>query len=324
MIVWGLVLAAGAALAQAQAAPAQADTGAWLERMGTAVEQLNYVGTFVHITDDETETMRVIHRVRGDEVKERLVSLGGTGREVLRTNEETTCILQAERAVLIDRHPARRPPPLHVSLPKYTAALEQYYEFIDHGDDRVAERAAHVIEVRPRDAYRYGYRLWLDYETAMPLQSVRVTNEGKAVERVMFTEIRFPEHIDDSELEPEISDVGFTRHVRDTRQLPTSPAEVGWEAKELPTGFTLAAADNEDGQASGEHLVYSDGLTSVSVFIESLENERPVQGFTVLGGSSAFSTTVEGYQVTVVGEVPEPTARMIGDSMRPLALDQRR
>ena len=69
------------------------------------------------------------------------------------------CILQAERAELIDRHAARTPAPLHVTLPKYTTELERYYEFIDHGEDRVAERGAHVIEVRPRDAYRFGYRL---------------------------------------------------------------------------------------------------------------------------------------------------------------------
>jgi sigma-E factor negative regulatory protein RseB len=311
-----LGLAAGAALAQVQA-----DPRAWLERMSSAVEQLDYIGTFVHITADETETMRVIHRVEGDDVRERLVSLGGTGREVLRTNEETKCILQAERAVLVDRHAARIPAPLHVSLPKFTSELEHYYEFIDHGEDRVAERAAHVVEVRPRDGFRFGYRLWLDEQTAMPLQSVRITADGTAVERVMFTEISFPERIDDAQLEPAISDEGFTRHVRDTTTAVSAATRVGWEAADLPGGFRLAATDSEDDPAEGEHLVYSDGLASVSVFIEALRDGNPLQGFTVFGGSSAYSTTVNGFQVTVVGEVPEPTARMIGGSVRPLALD---
>src|SRR4030095_15865682 len=72
-------------------AHAQSDPRIWLDRMSTAVDSLNYVGTFVHITGNETETMRVYHRVDGDDVSERLVSLGGTGREVLRTNEETKC-----------------------------------------------------------------------------------------------------------------------------------------------------------------------------------------------------------------------------------------
>jgi sigma-E factor negative regulatory protein RseB len=313
-----LGLASSATLAQAQS-----DPRTWLDRMSTAVDSQSYIGTFVHITGDETETMRVIHRVDGNDVRERLVSLGGTGREVLRTNEETKCILQAERAVLIDKHAPHTPEPLHAALPKYSAELERHYEFIDHGEDRVAQRSAHVVEVRPRDDYRFGYRLWLDDQTAIPLQSVRITADGKSVERVVFTDISFPEHIDDAELKPTISAEGFTQHVRDTTGTDTDVAatEVGWEAGDLPDGFHLSATDNEDEKADGEHLVYSDGLTSVSVFIESLRDSKPMSGFRIVGGSSAFSTMVNGFQVTVVGEVPEPTARMIGNSMRPLALD---
>jgi len=313
-----LGLASSATLAQAQT-----DPRIWLERMSTAVDSVSYIGTFVHITGDETETMRVIHRVDGNDVSERLVSLGGSGREVLRTNEETKCILQAERSVLIDKHAARTPVPLHAALPRNTADLEHYYEFVDHGEDRVAERAAHVVEVRPRDTFRFGYRLWLDDQTAIPLQSVRITADGKTVERVVFTEISFPAHIDDSQLASTISDEGFTRQVRDTTAA-SPPGEVGWEAGDLPDGFHLSATDNEDEKADGEHLVYSDGLTSVSVFIESLRDTKPMHGFRMVGGSSAFSTTKGGFQVTVVGEVPEPTARRIGDSMRPLALDGQR
>ena len=315
-----LGIASGATLAHAQS-----DPRIWLDRMSAAVDSLNYIGTFVHITDSETETMRVIHRVDGTDVKERLVSLGGTGREVLRTNEETKCILQAERAVLIDKHAARKPVPLHVALPRYSEDLERYYRFVDIGEDRVAARDAHVVEVRPRDNFRFGYRLWLDTQTAIPLQSLRITADGKSVEQVMFTDISFPEFIADEQLEPTISDEGFTRHVRDTTAAqPPADSEVAWEARDLPDGFRLSATDDEDEQSDGEHLVYSDGLTSVSVFIESLRDGEPLQGYTMVGGSSAFSTTVNGFQVTVVGEVPEPTARMIGDSVRPLALDSRK
>jgi sigma-E factor negative regulatory protein RseB len=307
------------------AAPQPDDPRLWLDRMASAVNKLNYIGTFVHIIGDETETMRVIHRVDGNDVSERLVSLGGTGREVLRTNEETKCILQAEHAVLIDKHTPRTPVPLHAPLPKYSADLERYYKFYDQGVDRVAERPAHVIEVRPLDAYRFGYQLWLDEQTAIPLKSLRINADGKSVEQVMFTEISFPDHIDDALLQPTISEQGFTVQVRDTTAAPAPQgAAAGWEAADLPDGFQLSATDNEDEQAEGEHLVYSDGLTSVSVFIESLRDARPERGFSMVGGSSAFSTMVNGFHVTVVGEVPEPTARMIGNSMRPLAIEGKR
>lgn len=312
-----LGLASSAALGQAQPDPRE-----WLDRMSMAVEQLNYIGTFVHIVGEETETMRVIHRVQDGSVRERLVSLGGTGLEVVRTDDETHCIMQAERAVLVDK--ARRPAiPLQANLPKYSAELERYYAFLDHGTDRIADREARVVEVRPLDDYRYGYRLWLDADTAMPLKSVRVTARGESVEQVLFTEISFPERIDDAALEPSIASEGFTWHVSSSEQpADLAPAEAGWEAEDLPDGFRLSATEEESASASGEHLVYSDGLASVSVFIEALgSGPPPTQGTAEFGGSTAFSTTVGGYQVTVFGEVPEPTARRIGGSIRKLTQD---
>ena len=179
------------------------------------------------------------------------------------------------------------------------------------------DRSAHV-EVRPRDHFRFVSAVARrpDGDPAAVARITPMANPSSGV----FTDISFPEHIDDAQLAATISDEGFTKHVRDTTTGASADAEVGWEARDLPDGFRLSATDNEDEQANGEHLVYSDGLTSVSVFIESLRDSKPMHGYRMVGGSSAFSTMVNGFQVTVVGEVPEPTARMIGDSMRPLAL----
>lgn len=301
------------------AAYAEDDALVWLDRMSKAVDQLTYTGTFVHIAGDEVETMRVIHRVADGQVNERLVSMDGSGREVVRTAEETRCILQAERAVLIDRREGQSP--LRVALPADPSELDRYYTFAYLGPDRVAERDTRIIEVRPKDRYRYGFKLWLDEETAMPLRSIVTAEQGRAVERVHFTDISFPASISDDELEPDIAIEGFTRHVSNAEGDPVNESETArWEAGDLPDGFSLTVSRSEasDGGVGGEeHLVYTDGLASVSVFMKPLAaGGKPSRGFAALGGSNAFSTTVEDYQVTVVGEVPADTLRMIAESMR--------
>lgn len=317
---WLLALLAAFALAPAIAG----EMHEWLDRMEQAVERLNYKGTFVHLTNGRAETMRVIRRVDGDEVSERLVSLHGSGREIIRKNDETKCILQAEKTVLIDKRGGGNP--LRSALPRYSQELADYYDFVDLGRERVADRFTRVIEIAPHDKYRYGYQLWLDEETAMPLQSVLVDEKGRTVDRVLFTEISFPEHIDDAELEQRISGEGYQSLVRDSASDDPQPKSLGWSAERLPEGFkpsmnslrTVRGAGEHVVYADGkEHLVYSDGLASVSVFVEPLQGGRtPHEGVSSIGGANAFGTIVEGHQITVVGEVPVSTLRMIGGSIR--------
>jgi sigma-E factor negative regulatory protein RseB len=73
--------------------------------------------------------------------------------------------------------------------------------------------------------------------------------------------------------------------------------------------------------------VYSDGLATVSVFIEDQRPasgaaaapdtpEPPMQGLARVGSGYAFSTVVQGHQVTAVGEVPAQTVEFIAHSVR--------
>jgi len=69
-----------------------------------------------------------------------------------------------------------------------------------------------------------------------------------------------------------------------------------------------------------EHLVYSDGLAAVSVFIEKTDRPAGVgsKGPSRMGAIHAYSKVMDGEQVTVVGEVPESTVAMIGESVKRL------
>jgi sigma-E factor negative regulatory protein RseB len=195
--------------------------------------------------------------------------------------------------------------------------LEPHYEIKLGGAARVAERPVQLLEIKPRDEFRYGYMLWLDRETAMPLQSQLMDEQGQVVEQILFTEIEIPADISPAELEATIDTTGFTT-LRAPESAPLA-AEIPWRAADVPGGFKLSAATQSPMAGSDtpvEHLVYSDGLATVSVFIEDPATKAEVgEGFFAVGSTNAYSLTLRGRKVTAMGEVPRQTVRTIASSL---------
>ena len=157
--------------------------------MSRAVEELNYRGTFVHVLDGtlEMETLHIVHRNADGQSGERILSLDGAGREFVRQGASVQGIFPDRRIVLFETRSDVSP--LVSALPSNTAELAPHYEITLGGIARVADRPVQVLEIKPRDEFRYGYRLWLDQETAMPLQSALIDEQGEVVEQILFTEI---------------------------------------------------------------------------------------------------------------------------------------
>lgn len=305
----GLLCVLGVAHAQ--------DAREWLDRMNDALESLNYRGTFVHVLDGNAETMHVVHRNLDGVVSERLVSLDGVGREIIRRAKNVQCILPDRKVVLLDER--RDANPLISALPNYSQQLETHYKFKIYSTDRVANRQTQVIGISPRDEFRYGYVLWLDWDTAMPLKS-RLWGENKVVvEEILFTSVEFPDEISDSELQAATVTEGYT--LFRSPQQPTELADgIPWRAAQLPAGFELMASTRKPMAGSEypvEHMVFSDGLATVSVFIEDPKTEADVaEGFSTVGSTNAFSLTLSGRKVTAVGEVPRRTVETIATSIQ--------
>lgn len=320
-IVSQLCMLAFVAGANGPSAAAYNDAQVWLERMTAAVDKISYEGTYVHIINQSTaETMRIIHKVDKDgRVKERLISLDGEGREIIRNGDEVRCTLKGDKSVVVDRIPRS---PVLASLPGYQQGLEELYRFISIGKDRVANRDTRIIEVRPRDEFRYGHKLWLDEETAMPLRSALINNAGEIVEQVLFTSISLGKVISDEELQPSLAaDENYRWFVDDESVESTQSATgAGWQAGALPRGFKLTVTrttENDTSARKVEHYVYTDGLASVSVFVQrNAEDSPPLEGLSRIGAANAYGTTIDGYQVTAVGEVPPSTVEMIGASLK--------
>ena len=312
--LFALVALAGTALAVAD------EPREWLTRMNEALTTRNYDGTFFHVRDGKFETLRIVHRVRDGQVMERLQSLDGSGREFIRGGTELTCYLPDQRVVLVERRP--QDGPLLGNLPRFDATTAEFYDVRDVERRRLMGRAVRVVAVDPKDEYRYGYRLWIDEKTAMPLKTELCDGQGKVIEQIVFASLSLPESIPDSAFHPQVATEGF----RWLRQEPRSAAAAAlegaslWSALRLPPGFRMTSRAQQmlpGAESAVSHLVFSDGVASVSVFVESRPN--PAGGFVgpaQMGSSSAYSTSVDGHQVTVVGEVPPRTVQFIASQVR--------
>jgi len=285
--------------------------------MSQAVEQLNYQGTFLHMHGGQVETLQIVHLNDDGRVSERILALDGVAREIIRYQDEVQCILPDRRAVLLEER--REVSPLLSALPTYSEELFRHYDFSLNEHARIVERQTQIVSIMPKDDFRYGYMLWLDLETAMPLKSQLVDNQGNILEQLLFAQLEISDSIPRTALEPTIDTEGFTffRPGDMDAQLDES---LQLRAATVPDGFQLSVSTNRPIAGSDypvEHHVYSDGLATVSVFIEDPKSEPEVAvGYSRVGSANAFSLRVNGRQVTAVGEVPRRTVESIATSFR--------
>lgn len=312
---FGLIAACvfGAGFARA----ANLDAREWLQRMSQALVERNYDGRFIHTTDTESETMRIVHRNEHGKITERLVSLDGMGREYIRTNSEVTYYMPDQRSVLVERRTDSDA--LLTLIPEYKPGLDAYYEFSTGPVKQVLERRAQLVTVQPRDEFRYGYRLWLDVETAMPLKSQLLDHQGRVLEQVAFAELSLRQHIADRDLRPRVNTSGYEWVRHEIRRRTITQESIGWQVRNLPPGFKLKVTRLQPvvgSSAPVKHLVYSDGLATISVFIEPKSSaDELATGLQRVGSAYALNTENSGYEVTAVGEVPASTLRTLVSSL---------
>lgn len=288
----------------------EAEALRWLERMMDAGQRLDYVGTFVYRHGDAMQTMRIAHGSVDGVERERLVTLDGPPREVVRDGDRVACTLPDR--VLVERSGS--------ALPLFPsgrmAGLKRSYSFGFDGRERVAGLSTRQVVVEPRDGYRYGYRFWIAEESGLMLHSALVDQAGAVVEEVKFTSLAVHDGAPAELLQrAETGDGGPT-----ASRLPP-PAESGgqWSVSRLPPAFEVVSHVRHAlaGRPEVEHLVLSDGLASVSVFIEHHDGatENPAGSSGAVGAVHTLSRIIDGHRMTVVGEVPVQTVQWIADAV---------
>lgn len=293
---------------------------ALLERMSVASKQLNYDGVFVHQRGKKMRSVRIIHRSDESGEIERLISLNGAESEVIRNNNVVTCFYPDGKRVNVNRKPLGNGFPS--DLLNRLKSAESYYEVSMGKQSRVAGRKVQGLFIKPIDKFRYGYFLWVDKESDLLLQSNLIGKNGEVLEKFSFSSIALNIDIPDEALQPEIIGREIVWSEPETLAVAERSDEENqsaWEIRWLPEGFSLTARQMRkiaNNNTNVEQYVYSDGLSSVSIFIEKIRTAHGhLRGGSTKGAVNAFGTIIDKHYVTVVGQVPATTVERIGSSM---------
>jgi sigma-E factor negative regulatory protein RseB len=287
----------------------------WLNKMVDAVQMLNYEGTFVYLHDNQLETMSITHQYAAGLESEKLVSLNGEAREILRQGSQVTCVWPNSKSVIIELGKVTKSFP--VSLPMDLQSLENVYRFQLGKEQRVANRTAQIVNIIPNDDLRFGFKLWLDKKTALPLKSIRLDEKGNTIEQILYTSLQVVDLIETNKLEIKSMGQSYSWVINDDK-TEARPVSTSWQVKNLPVGYMLQQAKMEQvpyNDSLVEHLVYTDGLATVSVYIEPDSTVAASMGSSRMGALSAYGMPHGNYFVTVVGEVPEMTLKVIAKSL---------
>ena len=285
---------------------------AWLQRMADAARQLNYTGTFVYQYGDRGETSRITHFVDPSGAEyEKLETLDGPRREVFRNNTEVLTFFFDTRVLRREPRTMRRTFP--ALLPEQLAAVAQNYELRKGNRERVAGYEAQALMLVPRDEFRYGHKLWAELKSGLLLKARMLNENRQIIEQFHFTQVDINAALTLASVRP-----SFPIPQDPPSRPDGGPVDTGWTVRNQPAGFKKIMEMKRMKQGGGvsvTHLVYSDGLAAVSVFIEPLPNAPPSGGISHQGAVTIYTKALPDQLVTVLGETPAATVVQIGDSV---------
>jgi sigma-E factor negative regulatory protein RseB len=304
------------AVSLAIGAPALAqDAAEWLQRAANAARTLNYVGTISNQHGARVETSRLMHFSDAGTEYEKLTNLDGPTREVVRVNDQVRCYYSDAKLVRVE------PRALHnvfpSLLPQQLSTLAEYYNFRKAETARIAglETQAYVFE--PKDGMRYGHKFWADTATGLLLKARLLGEKNETIEQFAFTDIQIGAKLDRDMFKLPFPTPPADWQVRESVH-DVVPQETGWVVKDLPPGFAKVVEGYRSLRGKPEkvaHIVFSDGLVAVSVFIEPTPSTPQPVGLSQQGGVNVYSRPLNEHLVTVLGEAPGATVRQIAYSV---------
>ncbi len=289
----------------------------YLNKMGKALQTLNYYGTVVYLQDGHIESMKIVHKLGEQGEIERVVHLSGEAREVIRNNDVVTCYFSDSQSVVVDKQRFKN----HL-IPSQIGSYNEFaatYSFWVDGEARIAGKMAHIVVITPKDKYRYGYRLWVDQSNWLLLKSEMRNTKGKIMEQLMFTDVQVVDSIPEHMLQPDIASERFTWFNGELVNEQQKTDGLGWHAANLPNGYLIKERYRKvipGGNSPVDHMVISDGLATVSVYIEPFSAEsQTFVGASNVGATNIYGSILDDYHVTVLGAVPQYTVEVIANSI---------
>jgi sigma-E factor negative regulatory protein RseB len=283
----------------------EADAAAlsWLDKMSRSIHQVSYHGVVTLQRGDDMQVMQVSHRVDDGASADSLTQLTGQGAQVKRGIHPLECL-----------HPGHQLLRISTEMRAGECGITRQYRLSVSDGERVAGRRSVRLSIEPRDMYRFGYIMALDKETGLLLKTEMLGHGDKTLEKFQFANLSYSEEVPGS---TEVEVIHEARHPHPDNVVSGGNfVKRSWHVRWVPRGFTLT--DTVAG--TGKRRTYTDGLAVFSVFLEDLDTEiRPGEGLVRQGGTTTYTRGMrlseQPVLVTVIGEIPVNTARMVADSV---------
>lgn len=299
------------------AAPVLAEDGlALLQRIAQASRQLTYSGTFVYRSGDKVDTSRIAHSMTNGLELERIEALDGSPREVLRAGSEVKCFFPEEQLVIIENRSSQRGFP--ALLPSGLGSLPEHYSIRSGGQGRIAGMKSRAVLLEPRDALRFGHEFWMDAASGLLLKANLVGERRETLESFAFTQITIGGPLEQGALKPRFDSERV--RVQQVRATEVKPDDMAWNFRSLLPGFRRVATmkrQTAPGNPESLHVVFSDGLASISVFIEPGGAGGEAEAVSSVGPVNVYRRQVGEHRLVVMGEVPALAVKRLGDGIEP-------
>ena len=289
------------------------ETRAWLTRIHDAASHRNFQGTFVVSTGAAVSSSRIAHFCVGSSQFERIESLDGQMRRVFRHDDVVHTLWPRSRVALVEQRKWVTTFP--ALLQTGDDRIATFYEVRSQGAQRLAGRDADVLQLRPKDELRYGYRLWADRQTGLLLRVEVLGERGAVLESSAFSDLTIGVRAQPDTILLPMKKLDGYRIVHPAL-TPAHLGTEGWTLRQDVPGFEqvdcvrrpLGGGDEGEGMAQVLQAIYSDGLTHVSVFIEPYSPARhPAALQVAFGATQTLMRRLGNWWVTVVGDVPAAT-----------------
>lgn len=293
------------------------DAAGWLSKVSAASQKLDYSGIFVYQHDGLSETSRIAHFVENGQEYEYLEVLDGSPREVIRQGDEVMCYFPESRTVIVERRRQRRSFP--DLLPAGLSGMTEFYQVRKLQQMRTSGMETQVLKLEPQDNLRYGYQLWVDAQSGLLVKAALLNENGDALESFAFTEITFgkPSERDRAKAKQRS---GTDWRVQNVEEKSGRVEDSGWRFNVMLPGFHRVSSMRRQVAMGGPeslHYLFSDGLASISVFIEPLNGRSQTIDRRVasIGAINVYKRVVADNQIVVMGEVPAITVRKLGEGI---------
>ena len=313
-----LLVAVGQAVAAPGVAVEPQEVREWLTRIHNAASQRNFQGTFVISSPGAMTSARISHFYDGTDQFERIEPLDGRARQVLRHNSVVHTVWPFDKVTLIEQRDVLNSFPS--LLQDADDRVADFYDVNRQPAERVAGHDANVLMLKPRDDFRYGYRLWMDKQSGLLLRAEILNAMGETLETSAFSDVDIGVRSQpDMVLLPMRKLAGY--RVVKPQLTPTRLEAEGWRLRKMVPGFRqlscirrpldmLAPTDQKSTSNQLIQAVFSDGITNVSLFIEPYNEDRhPRPTITVVGATQTLMSRQGDFWITVVGDVPRVTLR---------------